>query len=129
MPKNIYLELVRKFPLRPIKNDETLDCAIKVIESLVDRDKLSSDEDDYLDVLGDLVKKYETDKHPITPVSDTEMLRYLIDVKGVTQKNVAVGTGIADSTISAILLGKRVMTRRHIELFARYFNIEPGVFI
>src|SRR4051794_36379992 len=82
---DVYLELVRKFPLRPIRNDKDLDRAIAIIDALIDQDKLSPDEEDYLDVLSDLVKKYETEHHPIPPVSDAEMLRHLIEARGTTQ--------------------------------------------
>jgi hypothetical protein len=38
-------------------------------------------------------------------------------------------TGIANSTITALLQGGRAMTRRHIETFARYFRIPPALFL
>ena len=50
-----YLELVRAFPLRPIRIDKELDRAIAVIDALLDRGRLTAAEGDYLDVLGDLV--------------------------------------------------------------------------
>jgi HTH-type transcriptional regulator/antitoxin HigA len=124
-----YLELVRQFPLRPIRSDEELARAIAVIDSLVDRDELGQDEEDYLDVLGDITEKYEAEHHPMPPVSDADMLRYLIEARGTTQAKVAEETGIAESTISAILAGKRGLNRRHIEVLARYFKVKPGVFI
>src|SRR5438046_400745 len=108
-----YLELVRQFPLRPIRSDAELDRAIAVVNSLVDREELTTDEDDYLEVLGDLVEKYETEHHPIPPVSDADMLRHLIEARGTTQAAVAAETGIAVSTVSEILAGKRGLNRRH----------------
>jgi HTH-type transcriptional regulator / antitoxin HigA len=116
-------------PLRPIRSEKDLQRAISVINSLIDRDALSPDEEDYLDVLGDLVKKYETEHHPQPPVSDAEMLRHRIEARGTTQAQVAAATGIAESTISAILAGKRGMTRKHIESLARYFKVKPAVFM
>ena len=76
-----YLELVRTFPLRPIRADADLDRAIEIIDSLIDRDDLDEGEADYLDVLGDLVHRYE-DKHlPIQEFSDADMLRFLLRVE------------------------------------------------
>ena len=124
-----YLELVRQFPLRPIRTDAELDRAIALINSLIDRDDLDQDEDDYLDVLGDLVEKYETEHHPIPPLSDAEMLRSLIASREITQARLAAESGIAESTVSAILSGKRVLNRGHIETLARYFRISPAVFL
>lgn len=124
-----YLELVRLFPLRPIRSDTDLDAAIAVVNSLIDREELSPDESDYLEVLGDLVEKYESDKHPLPPVSDADMLRHLMEARDTTQSAVATETGISVSTISEILSGKRGLNRRHIEALARHFHVSPAVFI
>lgn len=123
-----YLELVRKFPLRPIRTEGELDAAIKVIDSLIDQDELSAPEQDYLDVLSDLVEDYETIHYPEKSVPDAEMLQFLLEAKCVTQAQAAKGAGIAESTISEVLSGKRKLNRRQIGKLARYFHVEPGVF-
>jgi HTH-type transcriptional regulator/antitoxin HigA len=123
-----YLDLVRQFPLRPIRSDRELDEAVKMIDSLLSRPSLIPEEEDYLDVLGDLVKRYESDTHPVAPVSDAEMLAHLIEAKDVSQTEVSESTGIAVSTICEILTGKRTLNRSHIGKLARYFNVSPQVF-
>jgi len=100
-----------------------------MIDSLIDKGALNEDEDDYLDVLGDLVRKYETENHPMPAVSDADMLRHLIEARETTQASVAAETGIAESTISEILAGKRGLSRRHIEALARHFQVSPAVFM
>jgi HTH-type transcriptional regulator/antitoxin HigA len=124
-----YLELIHEFPLRPLGSEDELDRAIAVIDSLIDHDQLSRDEEDYLDVLGDLVEKYESEHHPMPPVSDADMLRHLIETRETSQSRVAAETGIAESTISEILKGKRALNRRHIEVLSRHFHVSPAVFI
>jgi HTH-type transcriptional regulator / antitoxin HigA len=124
-----YLELVCQVPLRPIRSEAELDSAIAMIDALLDLDKRSGDEEDYLDVLSDLVEKYEDENDPMPTVASTEMLRFLIDNRATTQTEVATETGIAESTISEILAGKREMNRKHIEALARHFNVNPAVFM
>jgi HTH-type transcriptional regulator/antitoxin HigA len=123
-----YLELVRAFPLRPIRSEAELDRATAIIHSLLDRDDLDPAEDDYLDVLGDLVERYEDVHYPIAPASDADMLRFLLDQKGVTQLVVANETGIANTTLSAVLNEKRSLTREHITKLARHFKTDPAIF-
>src|SRR6266571_889027 len=106
-----YLDLIRQFPLRPLRTDADLDAAVKAIDALLDRPELTAPEQDYLDVLSDLVEAYETEAVPMRPVGDAELLRFLIEQNGVTQAAVASGTGIAESTISAVLAGKRKLNR------------------
>lgn len=123
-----YLELVCRFPLRRLQSEADLDAAIKMVNELIDQDTLTPPEDDYLDVLGDLVEAYEEEHHPMDPVSDADMLRFLIENKALTQARVSKGAGIAESTISEVLAGKRKLNRTQIGKLARYFKIEPGVF-
>jgi len=123
-----YLELVRRFPLRPLRSDNDLDAAVQVIDSLLDRDDLSPPEQDYLDVLSDLVEAYEDEAVPINPVTDADMLRFLIENRRTTQAEVAKQAGIAESTISEVLSGKRKLNRGQIGKLARFFHVEPGAF-
>ncbi len=126
--KDGYFDLVRRFPLRPIRSDDELDEAIEVVDSLLSRGALAPEEEDYLEVLSDLVQRYESEAHPLAPVSDAEMLRHLIEAKGVSQSRVSRETGIADSTISEVLRGKRSLNRSHIGKLARYFKVSADVF-
>jgi HTH-type transcriptional regulator/antitoxin HigA len=126
---SLYIELVRVLPLRPIRSEAELDRAIAMVNQLIDRDELHPDESDYLDVLSDLVERYEADQHPLPAISEADMLRHLIDARDITQCQLAADTGIAESTISAILSGKRGMNRAHIATLARYFKVSPAVFI
>ena len=86
------------------------------------------EEEDYLEVLSGLVHQYETDVHPESPLSDAEMLQHLIEAKGVSQTAVSQETGIAISTISEVLSGKRTLNRRLIGSLAKYFGVSPSVF-
>ncbi len=122
-----YFELIRRFPLRPIRSDEELMQAIAVVRTLLVR-ALDEGERDYLDVLSDLVEKYESEEHPMPPVSDADMLRHLIGARDITQARLASDVGISDSTISEVLAGKRKLTRKHIGAIAKYFGVSTSVF-
>lgn len=123
-----YLELVRRFPLRPLRTDADLDAAVAVVDGLLDQDELSDAERDYLDVLSNQIEAYESEAIPIRPVGDAEMLRFLIESRGETQAAVATAAGIAESTISEVVAGKRTLNRSQIGKLAKYFHVEPGVF-
>ena len=74
---------------------------------------------EYLLALAVFVEKYERAHEPIPAATGVEMLGYLIETHGVKQGEVAAGTGLADSTVSEILAGKRKMNVKHIEALAR----------
>jgi HTH-type transcriptional regulator / antitoxin HigA len=54
-----YLELVQRFPLKHLRSDRELAAAIEMLKSLLIRGDLVAGEQDYLDVLTDLVERYE----------------------------------------------------------------------
>jgi HTH-type transcriptional regulator / antitoxin HigA len=124
-----YLRLMQRFLLRAISTEQELARATALADELFDRAKLHRAEEQYLDVLCDLIEAFEDEHCPIPDVSAAEMLRFLIDQRDVTQQTVARETAIANSTITALLKGERVMTRKHIETFAKYFGVAPAVFL
>jgi HTH-type transcriptional regulator/antitoxin HigA len=125
-----YLALVMIYSIHPIRSGEDLDRAIAMIDSLLSRRKpLDAQEQDYLESLSHEVERYESVAHPMPSVSDAGMLRHLIEARDVKLSEVAVATGIALSTLSSVLTGKRHLNRTHIEKLAPYFGVQPGVFL
>jgi len=127
--KDRYLELIQEFPLRRIQNDDELADAIHVIDSLIDLDKLTKAEDDYLDILSNLVYEFEKEHIPMGNTPAHEMLAYFMELKELTQAQVSKGAGIAVSTVSELLSGKRKLTRGQIEKLAKFFHTSPAVFL
>ena len=124
-----YFVLIQELPLRPLRSDRELDRAIAMIDRLLARGGLAGDEEDYLDVLSDLVEKFEDQRYPIEPVSGLDALRHLVESSGKTQTTVAAEAGRPESTLPEVLLGRRRLNTRHIGILARYFRIDPGVFL
>jgi HTH-type transcriptional regulator/antitoxin HigA len=123
-----YLALLRAFPPRPIRNDREHRHSVEVVNRLLDRPKLTSDEEDYLDVLGLLIADYEDTiyEHPeFTPV---ERLRHLMEEHGLTQAEVARRTGVAVTSLSDILNGKRRISPRIRAKFAECFGVSASFF-
>jgi HTH-type transcriptional regulator / antitoxin HigA len=124
-----YLELVRRFPLRPIRDDEVLDAATAMIDELLRLPELTDEEDDYLDVLGDLVEKYEAKAHPIPDAPACDVLRYLMDCRGLSEAELAKDVGMPASDISEMLTGQRDLSRTDVAKLADYVGIDVEVLI
>ncbi|MEM9354117.1 MAG: helix-turn-helix domain-containing protein [Planctomycetota bacterium] len=123
-----YLKLVAEHPLRPITSEAALRGATRMMHSLLDRKSLSKAAEDYLDVLSDLVEKYEEARYPIGPGSDADLLRHLMDARGITAAELAEHTGIVSSTLSNVMTGKRSLNRDHIGALMGFFHVPAGVF-
>ena len=124
-----YLELMVKFPLRPIRSETDLDAATEVIHELIDQQARSKAEEDYLDVLTRIVEKYEEVHYPMEDVPAHEMLAELMESNEYTQAQVAKGAGIAVSTVSELLSGKRQMNLKQVAKLAAFFKVGPAVFL
>ena len=119
--------MVMEFPIRPIRSDKELDHAICVLDRLLSRKRaLDSQEQGYFDSLSHEIQLYEEASIVMPAVSGADMLRHLIDAREATMTDVAVQTGIAVSTISAVLGGKRKLNRNHIENPGPLLRCRPG---
>jgi HTH-type transcriptional regulator / antitoxin HigA len=116
-----------KYPPRPITSKQELAKAQQVIDSLLDRDNLSQDESDYLNVLGTLVYEYEDNQGLIPDIYGVELLKALLSEFGLKQKDL-VPIFKTESIVSEILNGKRQLTMRHIQELAKFFSVSPAVF-
>jgi HTH-type transcriptional regulator / antitoxin HigA len=127
-----YLDLIRQLPLWPIESTDVhrraLALANKLLEKKAKSGKLSRGESGYLSVLAELVENYEKAKFPRRRVGDGEMLAHLIESKAVSQAQVERDTGVAAPTISAIIAGRRRLTRDQIGKLSTYFGVVPTAF-
>jgi HTH-type transcriptional regulator / antitoxin HigA len=125
--RDSYLDLVLAFPLAVIKSDEHLEAAQDVLDRLLAQGELDDGAEMYLDALSDLVASYDDEHHAIGPASDADMLRHLMEAKGVTQTQVSREAGIAKSTISEVLAGRRPFSRQMIRRLADYFKVDVSI--
>ena len=114
-------------PLASIKTESQLTVAQAMIDRLLTQGKMDDGEEMYLDALSDLVAAYEDVHCPIAPASDADMLRHLMEAKGVTQVELHRGTGIPKSTISEVLAGKKPFSKTLIRTLADFFLVDTSV--
>ena len=127
--RNRYLRLIEQLPLRPIRSEIDLAKATAVAGRLAVSSRLTRDEQDYLDVLCDLIERYEDEHHRIEARSGPELLAFLLEENGLSQAQLARETGIAKSTLSAILKGRRALSLAHVTALCRRFKLEPSAFL
>jgi HTH-type transcriptional regulator/antitoxin HigA len=123
-----YFELVRRFPLTRIRDGRHLRQAMALLDELTARD-LDAGQGAYLDVLTDLVEAYEREHTEFPAASERDVLRELMSANRLTQARLSRLTGIAQSTISEVLNGRRSLTKAQITTLARHFGIRPTAFL
>ncbi len=128
-----YMELVRQFPLRPIRTAADYTAAEQILDRLVARDEASLDagEADYLDVLSDLIEAYDDahsdlDHSALNPV---DRLKSLMESSGTSATGLARLLGVTHALVSMVLSGKRALSKSSIEKLSEHFRLDPGYFM
>lgn len=122
-----YTNLLISFPPRPIKSEEDLEKTQVIVNSLLDKGKLTEEEEDYLFVLGMLIHEYEEKQDLVPDIYGVELLKVLIEEENLKQKDL-VAIFKTESIVSDVLKGKRKLTVEHIQKLGEFFNVSPAVF-
>lgn len=115
--------------LRPIRTEEEYDRTVSLMNYLLD---MVGDQEDHalsglLDLVSELVADYDVNHFAIEASEPNEILRYLIELRGLKQGDLA--EIVPQSNLSAILSGKRKISATLAGKLAKFFNISPAVFV
>lgn len=102
--------------IKPIKTERDYKAALKRIDELIAIDpKEGSSEFDELDIVSTLVEAYENIHHPIEAPDPVEAIKYIMEEKGLSQKDLVKYFGGNKSLVSAVLSRKRELSKRIIK--------------
>jgi len=93
---------------------------------------LCGDDEDHalsglLELVGDLVSRYEQEHHPIEPADPKDALRFLMEARGLVQADLSAI--VAQSNLSAILAGKRKISATLAGQLGKFFGVSPALFV
>jgi HTH-type transcriptional regulator / antitoxin HigA len=124
---NTYMELLQLFPPRTISSEAELEMTQEIVDTLLDKNELTRDEEDYLDLLGTIIHDYEQRLEPIPDIYGVDLLSILIEENNLRQKDL-VPIFKTESIVSDVLHKRRNLTVNHIEKLAKFFNVSPAAF-
>lgn len=130
--KDEYLGLVKRLALVPIHSEQQYKAAIRMVDelSIIDEDKLSAAQADYLSVLTDLVEKYESQIYRIdlSRLSGLDALRFLLEQNGMNASD--LGRLLGNRQLgSAIVRGERQLSKEHIRVLSERFRVGADLFL
>ncbi|MFN0164083.1 MAG: type II toxin-antitoxin system HigA family antitoxin [Burkholderiales bacterium] len=115
--------------LRPIRSDREYDRMVMLMNQLLDKVGDASDHplSGLLDLVGELVADYDAVHHAIEAAEPREVLRSLIDARGLKQSDLAAI--VPQGNLSAILAGKRRISATLAGKLGKYFGVSPAAFV
>ena len=124
---NNYLKLLQEFPPRPIRSQEDFVAIQAVIDRFLDADEITSDERDYLNLLGILVYEYEEKRVSIPDLSRIELLKALIKEFDLQIAHL-IPIFKTEESVSFVLNGHQDLTVEQIEKLSSLLQLSPAVF-
>lgn len=115
-------------PLHPIRTEEEYDRAVEVMDALLDAGAHTQGHPlgDLLATLGEFIGDYDDKHYPVGEVSGAEMLRFIMEQHGLTQRDLPeVGS---QGLVSDLLRGKREFNMRHVKALKSRFGVSADAF-
>jgi HTH-type transcriptional regulator/antitoxin HigA len=115
--------------LRPINDDKSYVRMTALMNSLLD---VAGDDEDHplsslLDLVSDMVAKYEHEHYAIEPAEPKDALRFLMEARGMKQEDLSAV--VPQSNLSAILSGKRKISATLAGKLGTFFGVSAALFI
>lgn len=126
--RDVYMELIQRFPLRMIRSDWEHEEAISIIGELMGT-RLDGGAGDYLDALVVLVNKYEDEHHAIDEdMTPREAVKALMEANHLSQADIGKIIG-SESGVSMFLNGVRGLSKSQIKKLADRFKVDAAIFM
>src|SRR6185312_15906808 len=126
-----YQSLVSLHPPRPL-HDAVDEQNVEELIAAMAGHPLSKDQEDYLELLSDLLLKYQAASRPPRVRSRTtphQRLKFLMQESQMTPKKLATMLGCSQPLVSLILSGKRELSKENIKKLAAHFRLDAGYFM
>jgi HTH-type transcriptional regulator / antitoxin HigA len=121
------VDMIRQGAPHLIHSDEELAEYTAALFDLTAKADPTQEEEEAIELLTLLVDRYESQRYPLPDVEPAEMLRFLLDQNGLSQRDVAAELG-SESTVSLVLSGRRPLNRDHIARLSERFQVSPAIF-
>ncbi len=119
--------MIEKGAPRLIRNEEELEKYTEMLFELTTKDKTAPEEYEAIELLTLLIEHYEAEPYPIPKADPVTVLRFLMESRGLSQKDLASELGV-ESTVSLVLARKRKLNVNHIARLSKRFHVSPAVF-
>ncbi|MDZ4659884.1 MAG: hypothetical protein SH868_20095 [Bythopirellula sp.] len=122
--------LVRLHPPAAIHDEVAYENTMDLVNKLTSVPNPTEGQLKYLDTLTILVEHYEDGTEGTEPpgIDALSVLRYLMEDRGMTASD--VGRLLGDRSLGPkILNGDRALSKAHIKILAKHFNVSPAVLL
>jgi len=125
-----YAGLCRKYPPRPLRDSVDFQNVVGITDAMAGHG-LTSDQEDYFDLLCRLVEDYEREHHrnKVSKKDGITTLRHLMEEHGMSAADLSRLLNVHRSLGAMILRGERQLTLGHVSILAKHFGVSADLFL
>jgi HTH-type transcriptional regulator/antitoxin HigA len=122
-----YRKLVADVAPAVVETEAENERLLAIIEPMMSRE-LTMEEEKLFDLLVKLVEDFEERHYPMVESSPTEMLKFLMEQRGLRQRDIVHLFG-SSGVASEVINGKRAISKNQAKALAEFFRVSPELFI
>lgn len=123
-----YAALLNRVPPKVIKTQAENDEYLSILEEMERRrDHLSSDEQEFAELLTLLVEDFEERHYQLRPSTPLEVIAELVEANNLKQKDLVDVFG-TEKVVSEVMAGNRELNKDEIKKLSSRFNVSPELF-
>ena len=124
-----YGRLLARATPKVIETEKEYAATLKKIDALMDQgDHRTAEESALLALFVSLIRNYEEKRYPIDNPSPIEVLRYVIEKRGLKQVDLVPIFG-SSGYVSDVVNGRRGISKAHAKALAEFFHVSADLFI
>jgi HTH-type transcriptional regulator/antitoxin HigA len=125
-----YGRLLLKTLPRAIRTEAENERALAEMDRLMSKgeDNLTPEEDALLELLADLIEKFEDENYPIAEAPPHRILQAVMEERGLRQADLVPILG-SRAAVSRIVNGSRAISKAQAKKLSEYFRMSAGLFI
>jgi HTH-type transcriptional regulator/antitoxin HigA len=122
-----YRKLVAEALPAVVETEAENERLLAIVEPMMRRE-LTPEEEKLFDLLVKLIEDFEDRHYPMGESSPTEMLKFLMEQKGLRQRDIVHLFG-SSGVASEVINGKRAISKNQAKSLAGFFHVSPELFI
>ncbi len=123
-----YAALLAEHQPKAVRSEREYRRMLSIAESLT-RPNASKAEIQLLDLVGDLIEKYEAEQFPIPAAEPGQVLEHLIASREISRSEFAREVGVSRQLVTDIIKGRSGIKLEQMRKFAAFFGVQPAVFV
>ncbi|MEG4586156.1 transcriptional regulator [Microcoleus sp. MOSTC5] len=123
-----YSSLLSQYQPRIIKNEDENETFLEIVENLLSRENLTSEEDILLELLVKLIEDYEETHYQLNASTPHSRLLHLMDARSLKLADLVEIIGTVE-TVTELVNGQLEISKKQAEALGKFFHVNPGLFL